>query len=199
MRTVLMVKPSLEFFALTFALFKLGAVIVLIDPGMGAKNLGFCLKEAEPEAFIGIPKAHLARLLYGWGRGAIRHLVTVGLRLGWGGNSLSQVRHFGTKGNQFRMTETAADETAAILFTSGSTGVAKGVVYTHGIFTAQVEMLKRMYNIEPGEVDLPTFPLFGLFAPALGMTAVIPEMDATRPGSVDPSKIVNTIRHFHVT
>src|SRR5580700_3963727 len=54
MRTVLMVKPSLEFFALTFALFKTGAVVVLIDPGMGTKNLGVCLKEAEPEAFVGI-------------------------------------------------------------------------------------------------------------------------------------------------
>src|SRR5680860_670031 len=32
-RTVLMVKPSLEFFALTFALFKVGAVPVMVDPG----------------------------------------------------------------------------------------------------------------------------------------------------------------------
>src|SRR5271169_3247885 len=81
MRTVLMVPPSLEFYALTFALFKLGAVIVLIDPGMGTKNLGVCLQEAEPEAFIGITKAHLARMLFGWGRATLRHLVTVGPRL----------------------------------------------------------------------------------------------------------------------
>src|SRR6516165_1845149 len=60
-RTVLMVKPSLDFFALTFALFKLGAVPVLIDPGMGIRNLGKCLPEAMPEAFVGLPKAHLAR------------------------------------------------------------------------------------------------------------------------------------------
>ena len=39
MRTVLMVPPSLEFYALTFALFKLGAVVVLIDPGMGVAKL----------------------------------------------------------------------------------------------------------------------------------------------------------------
>src|SRR5215467_3961393 len=67
-RTVLMVTPSLEFFTLTFALFKVGAVLVLIDPGMGTKNLGVCLAEARPEAFIGIPKAQLARVLFGWGR-----------------------------------------------------------------------------------------------------------------------------------
>ena len=56
-----MVPPSPDFFALTFALFKVGAVPVLIDPGMGVQNLGKCLAEAEPEAFIGIPKAHAAR------------------------------------------------------------------------------------------------------------------------------------------
>ena len=52
MRTVLMVTPGPEFFALTFALFKIGAVPVLIDPGMGTKNLGRCFAEAEPEAFL---------------------------------------------------------------------------------------------------------------------------------------------------
>ena len=85
MRTVLMVTPSLEFFALTFALFKVGAVIVLIDPGMGTKNLGVCLAEAEPEAFIGIPKAHLARVLFGWGRGSVRDVRHRRPPLGWGG------------------------------------------------------------------------------------------------------------------
>ena len=62
-RTVLMVKPSLDFFAVTFALFKVGAVPVLVDPGMGLRNLKKCLDEAEPEAFIGIHKAHVARVL----------------------------------------------------------------------------------------------------------------------------------------
>ena len=99
----------------------------------------------------------------------------------------------------FPIAPTRADETAAILFTSGSTGPPKGAVYTHAIFIHQVEMLRDLYGIEPGEMDLCTFPLFALFAPALGMTAVVPEMDATRPGAVDPTKILEPIARFGVT
>jgi acyl-CoA synthetase (AMP-forming)/AMP-acid ligase II len=198
-RTVLMVPPSLDFYALTFALFKVGAVVVLIDPGMGVRNLKTCIAEAAPEAFIGVPKAHLARLLLGWGRATLRTCVAAGARLGLAGHSLDEVRRRGAALPAAAPAATLADETAAILFTSGSTGVAKGAVYTHGIFATQVEMLRRLYGIQPGEVDLPTFPLFGLFGPALGMTAVIPEMDATRPAHVDPRKILGAIADFGVT
>ncbi len=198
-RTVLMVPPSLEFYALTFALFKVGAVVILIDPGMGVRNLGVCLKEAEPEAFVGVPKAHLARVLLGWARKSIRLCVTVGHRFGWSGWTLAQVRRLGGSAPDPLLEPTAATETAAVLFTSGSTGVAKGVVVAHAVFAAQVALLQRTYGIEPGEVDLPTFPLFGLFGPALGMTAVLPRMDATRPARVDPLEILGAIRHFGVT
>ncbi|MFO0880140.1 MAG: fatty acid CoA ligase family protein, partial [Gemmataceae bacterium] len=198
MRIVLMVPPSVEFFSLTFALFKLGCVIVLIDPGMGARNLGICLGEAMPDGFIGVPRAHLARLLLGWGKKTLRHFVTVGRTLFWVGWSLGRVQQAGAEGEPV-MASTRADDMAAILFTSGSTGVAKGAVYTHGIFAAQVEMLRTMYGIEPGEVDLPTFPLFGLFGPALGMTAILPQMNYTRPGSVHPRAILDPIREQGVT
>jgi acyl-CoA synthetase (AMP-forming)/AMP-acid ligase II len=199
MRTVLMVPPSLEFFSLTFALFKLGAVPVLIDPGMGIRNLGICLEEATPEAFIGIPKAHLARRILRWGKKSIRLTATTGARLLGGQHSLKQLRQLAHQEGPLTTANTAADKVAAILFTSGSTGVAKGVVYTHGIFAAQVEMLRSIYGIQPGEIDLSTFPLFALFGPALGMTAVVPPMDPTKPAEVDPQKIISTLERFQVT
>lgn len=198
MRVALLVPPSPELFALTFALFKAGAVPVFIDPGIGAGNMKGCLAEAGPEAFIGIPKAHLARRLLGWGRNSIRITVVVGGGSFWGGIPLNKLRNNGLAVS-FTAAETRRDDVAAILFTSGSTGAPKGAVYTHGTFTAQVETLKEMYDIRPGEIDLPTFPLFALFAPALGMTAVIPEMDFTRPGNVDPEKIFAPATEFSAT
>ncbi len=198
-RTVLMVPPGFEFFALTFALFKVGAVPVLVDPGMGVKNLKTCLAEAQPEAFIGIPKAHLARVLLGWGRPTVKTLLTVGRKFCWGGATLDKLLSKVPQAASYPTAQTADDDIAAILFTSGSTGVPKGAVYSHGNFSAQVEMLRQVYGICPGEVDLPTFPLFALFAPALGMTSVVPEMDFTRPASVDPVKIIAAIEKFQIT
>ena len=203
-RTALMVPPSLDFFTLSFALFKSGAVPVLIDPGIGVRSLGSCLAHAQPEAFIGVPKANAARVLLGWARGSVRTSVTVGSKWFWGGYTLDKLRldeqrTRGPAGSRFAAIEPAPHETAAILFTSGSTGTPKGAVYTHEIFGAQVAHIRKLYGIEPGETDLATFPLFALFGPALGMTAVVPEMDASRPASADPATIVDAIHKFGIT
>ncbi|MDH3583041.1 MAG: fatty acid CoA ligase family protein [Phycisphaerae bacterium] len=203
-RTVLLVPPGLDFFALVFALYKVGAVMVCVDPGIGVRNLKKCLDEAEPEAFIGNPKAHLARMLLGWGRRTNRINVTVPagdrrpVRRGQTCN-LSWIRQLGGEQGPPALAETRETDPAAILFTSGSTGTPKGAIYSHGNFCAQVQALKAAYDIAPGEIDLATFPLFGLFAPALGMTAVVPEMDFTRPGRADPAHILQAITQFQVT
>ncbi|MBX9626885.1 MAG: AMP-binding protein, partial [Gemmataceae bacterium] len=198
-RAALMVPPTPDFFTLTFALLKVGAVPVLIDPGMGVKRVGRCLAEADPGAFVGVPKAHVARRALRWLKG--KRLVTVnagGWRFGCD-TSLARLREAGSRRGPFRVPEVTAEEPAAVLFTSGSTGPAKGAVYTHGVFAAQVELLKATFGIEPGEVDLCTFPLFALFGPALGMTCVLPDMDAARPARLDPRKAAHQIAEMRVT
>ncbi len=197
-RTVLMVKPSPEFFAITFALLKIGAVPVMVDPGMGVKNLGTCLAEAEPEAFIGIPKAHVARAILGWAKHSIRTKVMVGPWIPGAGHTLSKLEA-GAPASPFELVEPPPEQTAAILFTSGSTGVPKGVITPHRVFAAQVEMLRDVFGIEPGERDLSTFPLFALFGPALGMASIVPDMDASRPAEADPEKLLAAFRDHECT
>lgn len=190
-RTLLFVRPSPDFYALTFGLFKVGAVPVLIDPGMGRERLLHCIAGAAPEAMIGIPQAHVARILKPRFFRSIKVNITVGRRWFWRGFNMSQIRD--ADDDPLPATRTRADELAAVLFTTGSTGPAKGVMYEHGMFDAQCDLIARTYSVGPGDIDLPTFPLFGLFSVALGMTAVIPDMDPTRPGKVDPTVIVEAI------
>jgi len=196
-RVAFMVPPSLEFFALFFALFKAGAVPVLIDPGIGLKPLKTCLDEAEPEAFIGVTRAQIARHLLGWARDSIRTVISVGPRPLWQGLRYGDL--LGVDGGRFEAPITEGDDEAAILFTSGSTGIPKGVVYRHRMFVAQVELMREAFGMQPGEVDLPTFPPFALFDPALGMTTVVPRMDFTRPANADPAMLVSLIEHYGVT
>ena len=198
-RVAVLVPPSADFFALAFALLRRRAVPVLIDPGMGVKNLGSCLAEADPAAFVGVPKAHLARHVFRWLRGKPLLTVNVGRGRLLCRHSLNGLRRLGRDLGPWDDAEPPPDETAAILFTSGSTGPAKGAMYTHGIFAAQVELLKATYGIQPGEVDLCTFPLFALFGPALGMSCVVPDMDASRPATLDPRRAVAQVRQFGVT
>jgi len=195
-RTALMVPPGLDFFSLTFALFKIGAVPVLIDPGMGMKNLKACLAQAEPEAFIGSAKAHLARRLFGWAKRSVRTTVNAGAWRFFCTTSTEELRR---RADPVKGRVNELDSLAAILFTSGSTGIAKGVEYTHSIFAAQIELLKATYCIEPGEIDYCTFPLFALFGAALGMTCVVPDMDASRPANIDPVKVRGQLRRFRCT
>ncbi|GJM26065.1 MAG: peptide synthase [Phycisphaerae bacterium] len=197
MRTILMVKPGIAFFVLTFALFKIGAVPVLIDPGMGRKKLIRCLEEIEAEAFVGIPLAHIARLMFAKSFRTVRKCVTAGPRLFWGGASLRDVRS--QKPEPFATANVAANDLAAILFTSGSTGPAKGVAYEHGMFASQVRYLESYFECGDRDIDVATFPLFALFDVALGMTAIIPDMNPSMPARANPERIVAAIRDNHAT
>ena len=191
MRILMLVDQGPQLIALTFALFKMGAVPVMIDPGMGRDAFLGCVKHTEPRGLIGIGRAHLARALFRKTFGSVTHAFTTQKKWWIGADSLDDlIAH--DKG-VFPLVDTHAASLAAILFTSGSTGPAKGVHYTHDIFDAQVQAIGQMYGIEPGEIEVPAFPLFSLFSIALGMTCVIPDMDPTKPAEVNPAHIVEAI------
>ncbi len=196
-RLALLVRPSIDFIALVFALLKAGAVTILIDPGMGHKHLLRCLDEVRPEGFVAIPLVQAVRALCGRRFPQAVFNVTVGRRLFWGGVSIDQLR--GGDWTAAEMAATTADDPAAIIFTTGSTGPPKGVLYRHGNFDRQVTEIRDFYGIRPGEIDLPCFPLFGLFNCAMGVTTVIPDMDASRPARVDPANVVEAIQDWNVT
>ncbi len=196
MRTLLFVKPCLDFSIITFALFKMGAIPVLIDPGMGIKNLLRSISQVRPEAMVSIGLVHWIRRLR---PGPFKNIkIKVSL------DRVSGSTHYiyqdlEREEKTFPIYPAKESDPSAILFTSGGTGIPKGVIYTHGILNAQTEALQAMFGLNESHKDLPGFPLFALFTLAMGMTSIVPDMDPTKPAKCDPQKLIRNIIDNDIT
>ena len=133
-KTLLALPPTQDFFILIYALFKIGAVPVFIDPRMGRTNLRTCLQQLQLDVLIASPVVRLLlRLITAL---QVKHDLSPATCL-----NFSQARHTSSW-------QAGEKDMAAITFTSGSTGTPKGVVYTHHIFTAQLAALRAMFAIQ---------------------------------------------------
>jgi len=189
-KALLFVNPGPGLIIWAFALFRIGAVPVVIDPGMGMKSFLKCIHRTQPDAMVGISRAFwMSRILRGPFKSVSkRYLVRPG-NFGRPAEKKSFPANHHVDPNQL----------AAIVFTSGSTGTPKGVRYLHRTFDTQIQALKNVFGMMPGEIDLTTLPIFGLFNPALGITSVLPEINPRKPASADPSKLVHALIHHKIT
>jgi acyl-CoA synthetase (AMP-forming)/AMP-acid ligase II len=184
------VRPSIEWVVLIYALFRIGAQPVLIDPAMGRKGVLRCVESIAPRAFIGVPLACALKLAFPHAFRSVEISIVFG-HFPVGGRTIHTLRRSARETPPVAPTLTA--ERAAILFTSGSTGPAKGVPYTHGMFRAQVAALRELYGMQPGDVDVACFAPFALFGPALGLTTVLPQLDFSHPARANPALVVRAL------
>ncbi len=189
---------GIDFICLVLGMLKASMVQILVDPGMGKRNLVDCLSDAEPAGFVGIGRAQLARLVYRHRFPNAKHNVLVGRWFPGGGLSLAKLIALG-KASSIDLPTTSGHDLAAVIYTTGSTGPPKGVAYTHGTFENQVRLVQQQYQIQPATIDLACFPLFGLFDAVMGVTTIIPDMDPTRPADADPKKIFGAVACWNVT
>ncbi|MFJ8159055.1 fatty acid CoA ligase family protein [Streptomyces sp. NPDC094468] len=195
-RTVLMAAPGPDLFALSFALFRLGAIPVLVDPGMGVRRMLQCYRALGAEAFIGPPIAHVARVLSRRTFARIRIRVTLGSRWFWGGHTLKKLRRATPAGDSGPV---GGDEPMMIGFTTGSTGPAKGVEFTHRMGVAMARELQSAHDRDRDDVSLITLPLFGMFDLVFGSTLVLAPVAPSRVADAEPGPLVEALVRFGVT
>ncbi len=196
-RVLLMFRVGVELTATIFALAKVGAVPVIIDPGMGREAFLRCVADAQPTGLIALPIVHALRRLAPASFKTIRWNVVVGNPAWLADTTLAALRS--PCADPFPVAPTTLESEAGVAFTSGSTGTPKGVVYWHGMFKAQIEVLRNVVHIEEGEVDLALLASFIVFGPALGITTIIPDMDPTKPAEINPAYVAEAIQTFGVT
>ena len=221
-RVASLVTPGRELATLLYACWRLGAVVVVADAGLGPKGLGRALRSAAPDHLVAIPKALAAATALRW----------PGRRVAAGDPPAALLRSSGTEVTLTQLIErghaligrgpgtlahghepvtgvhdplTAGDPDAAlppppgpdaeaaIAFTSGSTGPAKGVVYRHRQLEAQRDALRRTYDITDNDRLVAAFAPFALYGPALGITSMVPDMDVTAPATLTATKLAEAV------
>ena len=187
MRAALMVPPSVDMFALVFALLQTGIVPVMVDPAIGLRNVTPCLAECQPEVYFGSVLSHGIRRLFGWGRASLRWNLT-----------LTDIARAGEAASPIPPSMVDPKAEAAIVYTSGSTGLPKGAIYSGANFLAQIEILVNALQLNCEEIDLPAFPLFAMIDCLLGVTAVIPDMRFPPPAKIDPVRVAAAIQAHQV-
>ena len=185
-RTLLMVRPGYELIVCCFALLYIGAIPIIIDPGMGIRSLLKCIKKSNATNLIGIGIAVWMSSFFKKSFTALQRKVEVT-------KDFLKIIKSSFDDGFVKICDAQDDDLAAIVFTSGSTGPPKGVRYLHKNFNAQIRVLSEEFKIRRGELDLVTLPVFSLFNPALGVTSVIPEMNPTKPAKASAEKLIQTI------
>ena len=187
-RVALLVPPSIDLIAIVYACWRIGAVTVIADRGLGLRGLGGAVRSAHVQHVVGIPKALGAARIFRWAPRA----------------TFTSPRHLRRAKQIKSLAEVVAriplsNDEAAVLFTSGATGPAKGVRYTHGQLCAQRDALQNTYDITRDDRFVAAFAPFALYGPALGICTGLADMDVTSPSTLTAKALNDACRRIDAT
>lgn len=185
-RVAVLITPGADLLAVVYACWRLGAVVVVTDAGLGARGIVRALRGSGPRFAVAIPRAE--RLL----------------RFGRVGGTVIPSRDLVAIADEGDIapplpSAPGADDDAVIAFTSGSTGPAKGVAYTHAQVQRTRDLLARHYGLGEEDGLVAAFAPWALLGPALGIPSVLPRMDLSVPDSLTASALADAVTAGHGT
>jgi len=226
-RVSLLVPPGADLTTALYACLRLGAVVVVADQGLGLRGLTRAVRGAGPRHLVAVEKGLVAAAALGWpgrriGAGplgplgrrlaatTLAEVAAVGRRSALGGVGGSP--HGGPRGGPdagaegarptlatLRLPEPDAGADAAVLFTSGSTGPAKGAVYTGERLAGMRDAVAAAYDVDRGTALVAAFAPFALLGPALGAVSASPAMDVTAPATLTATALADAVAAVDAT
>lgn len=198
-RVALLVPPSIELTVCVYAVWQAGASIVVADKGLGVRAMARALRSAEPHAVLGIPAGlAAARAFRVPGRRLRAGTLTTALTTAPTTVPTTAQDAPGAAASAARALPSPDDE-AAVVFTSGATGPAKGVVYRHRQVSAQLEAVRAAYALTAQDRIVAAFAPFALYGPALGIASAVPDNDVAAPGSLSAAALADAVQCLEAT
>ncbi|KPA19144.1 peptide synthase [Candidatus Magnetomorum sp. HK-1] len=191
-KTALQMEPGIEWFAVTYALLKIGAVPILLQPSIGLKKMAQCVKEVEPEALVTSPRYQMSQLFYSGYYQSVHLHINTNRRWYKKGLSLADLQH--SEPGPFQIAGMRDNDPGMIVFsTSNETDIPKPTLLTHGTLNNIVDLLKSVMKINDTSVLFTTFPFFMILAPSMGIRQLLPESHSMKASKINPRIIVESI------
>ena len=164
-RVAVQLDKSVEALMLYLAVLRAGHVYLPLNNAYQASELDYFIGNAEPAVVVCSPKnfGWVSRIAFVKGT---KHVFTLG-----DDRSGTLLERAAFQSDVHACVTSHADDLAAILYTSGTTGRSKGAMLTHGNLLSNARVLKEAWGWREGDVLIHTLPIFhvhGLFVASHG-------------------------------